>query len=89
TIDVICSTPLTIERLTGNRGGAITGWAFGDHKLPAENRFENISKAVNTPLPDIYQAGQWSFSPSGLPISILTGKLAADAACSERITDSD
>ncbi|HSN58192.1 MAG TPA: FAD-dependent oxidoreductase [Clostridiaceae bacterium] len=89
TIDVICSTPLTIERLTGNRGGAITGWAFADHKLPAENRFETISKAVNTPLPDIYQAGQWSFSPSGLPISILTGKLAADAACSERISDDD
>ena len=89
TIDVICSTPLTIERLTGNRGGAITGWAFADHKLPAENRFESISKAVNTPMPNIYQAGQWSFSPSGLPISILTGKLAADAACSERTTDSD
>jgi hypothetical protein len=31
-----------------------------------------------TPIPDTYQAGQWTFSPSGMPISILTSKLAAD-----------
>ena len=31
-----------------------------------------------TPIPNTYQAGAWTFSPSGLPISILTGKLAAD-----------
>jgi hypothetical protein len=28
----------------------------------------------------VYQAGQWTYSPSGVPISILTGKLAADKA---------
>jgi phytoene dehydrogenase-like protein len=78
--DIICSTPVTLERLTGNSGGAITGWAFSEH-LPSENRFENIEKAVFTPMPDVFQAGQWSYSPSGLPISVLTGKLAAKAAC--------
>jgi hypothetical protein len=31
-------------------------------------------------VPGILQAGQWTFSPSGLPTAILTGKLAADAA---------
>jgi phytoene dehydrogenase-like protein len=76
------STPLTIERLTGNLGGAITGWAFRDDasagKLPAVNQFRKIAKTIATPLPHIYQAGQWTFSPSGLPVSILTGKLAAD-----------
>ncbi|MEO1816804.1 MAG: NAD(P)/FAD-dependent oxidoreductase [Acetobacterium sp.] len=76
------STPLTIERLTGNLGGAITGWAFRDEasagKLPAVNQFRKIAKTIATPLPHIYQAGQWTFSPSGLPVSILTGKLAAD-----------
>lgn len=76
------STPLTIERLTGNLGGAITGWAFRDEasagKLPAVNQFRKIAKTIVTPLPHIYQAGQWTFSPSGLPVSILTGKLAAD-----------
>lgn len=83
--DVICSTPLTIERLTGNSEGAITGWAFANHKLsakiPAVNEFRKIAKSVITPIPHIHQAGQWSFSPSGLPVSILTGKLAADAVC--------
>lgn len=78
-----CSTPLTIERRTGNSGGAITGWAFRDDasaaKLPAVNHFRKIAKTIETPLPDIFQAGQWTFSPSGLPVSILTGKLAADA----------
>ncbi|MBC3889019.1 FAD-dependent oxidoreductase [Acetobacterium paludosum] len=78
-LDVSCSTPLTIERLTGNQAGAITGWAFTANKMPAENQFAKITRAVLTPLPDIFQAGQWTFSPSGLPVSIMTGKLAADA----------
>ncbi len=30
-------------------------------------------------MEDIYQAGQWTFSPSGLPVAILTGKVTADA----------
>jgi len=29
-------------------------------------------------IANISQAGQWVFSPSGLPISVLTGKMAAD-----------
>lgn len=72
------STPRTIAEATGNSGGAITGWAF-DSTMPAENRFPKIAKSVNTPFNDVYQCGQWSFSPAGLPISILTGKLAADS----------
>lgn len=76
----ICSTPLTYEKYTGNYGGAITGWAFSKNKMPSETRFKQIANSVQTPIEDIYQAGQWTFSPSGLPISILTGKLAADKA---------
>ena len=75
----LCATPLTIERETGNAQGAITGWAFTNTVMPAENRFKRIAGAIRTPLEDIYQCGQWTFSPSGLPVSILTGKLAADA----------
>ncbi len=74
----LCSTPLTIENLTGNTEGAITGWAFADNKLPSETRLKKITKSIFTPIPDIYQAGQWSFSPAGLPVCILTGKVAAD-----------
>jgi len=37
-----------------------------------------LFKYLLASIPDVYQAGQWSYSPSGLPIAILTGKLAAD-----------
>lgn len=76
--DALCSTPLTIKKQTANADGAITGWSFLT-QMPAEARFKKIANSINTPLPHVYQAGQWTFSPSGLPISVLTGKLAADA----------
>ena len=40
--------------------------------------FRKIAETIETPFPHIHQAGQWTFSPAGLPVSILTGKLAAD-----------
>jgi len=79
-IDLFSSTPLSLERITGNSDGAITGWAFTNDPLPAVNRLPAVARSIRTPFPDVYQAGQWTFSPSGLPISILTGKLAADRA---------
>ena len=79
-IDRSSSTPLTLARLTGNTDGAITGWAFTGGPIPAEHRMMAIARSVRTPLPGVFQAGQWTYSPSGLPISIITGKLAADAA---------
>ena len=72
------STPLTIEKRTANTHGAITGWAFTNDPMPAENRLTKIFSSTATPVPDIVQAGHWTYSPSGMPISILTGKLAAD-----------
>ena len=72
------SSPLTIEKLTGNTEGGITGWAFTNPYMPAVSSMLGISKSVETPLPSIFQAGQWTYSPAGLPISILTGKLASD-----------
>ncbi|NLO39056.1 MAG: NAD(P)/FAD-dependent oxidoreductase [Ruminiclostridium sp.] len=74
----VCATPLTLERETGNSQGAITGWSFSGTSMPSENRFKKIMRSIYTPIKDIVQCGQWSFSPSGLPVSILTGKLAAD-----------
>jgi phytoene dehydrogenase-like protein len=72
------STPLTLEAKTANTHGAITGWSFTNHPLPAESRLPKIFSATDTPIEGILQAGQWTYSPSGLPIAILTGKLAAD-----------
>ncbi len=72
------STPLTMQKLTGNHQGAITGWSFTNRPMPAENRLPKILNAIKTPIPAVYQAGQWTYSPSGLPVSLLTGKIAAD-----------
>ena len=72
------STPLTHFKKHGNLDGAITGWAFTNAEIPAETRLLKIANSVRTPIPDIIQAGQWAYSPSGIPVSIITGKLAAD-----------
>lgn len=74
------SSPLTIERLSGNHEGGITGWAFTNDVIPSVSKMTAVANSYYTPIPDILQAGQWTFSPSGLPISILTGKIAADKA---------
>ena len=79
----LVSSPLTVERFSGNADGAITGWAFAPGAVPAESRFTKIRQSVLTPAPDIIQAGMWTFSPAGLPVAIMTGKLAADLAHKE------
>jgi len=82
-LDAFTSTPLSLEKRTGNADGAITGWAFTNDPLPAVHHLPAITKSILTPIPDVSQAGQWTFSPAGLPVSILTGKLAADRVLRE------
>lgn len=77
------STPLTMAKIAGNTHGAITGWSFTNHPMPATSSLTKILSSTLTPVPGIVQAGQWTYSPSGLPISILTGKLAADRVLKE------
>jgi phytoene dehydrogenase-like protein len=77
------STPLTMARLAGNSEGAITGWSFTNHPIPAESRLPKIMNAITTPVPGVYQSGQWTYSPAGLPVSIITGKIAADRVIKE------
>ena len=79
----LSSTPVTMAKVAGNSEGAITGWAFMNHPIPAENSLPKILNAIKTPVPGVFQAGQWTYSPAGLPISILTGKLAADRVIKE------
>ena len=71
-------TPLSIEKRTGNFEGAITGWSFTNVVVPAESRLIRIANAVKTPFDDILQAGMWTYSPSGFPVALITGKLASD-----------
>lgn len=77
-LDGFVSTPITIEKRTGNSDGAVTGWAFTNHPVPAVSSMPMIAQSIKTPIPHVVQAGQWTSSPSGFPISILTGKMAAD-----------
>ena len=79
TLFSFASTPLSIEHRTGSKQGAITGWAFNNPSMPSENRFKTMGKSIKTPIQDVFQCGQWTFSPSGVPISVMTGKLAANA----------
>ncbi|MDX9851274.1 MAG: hypothetical protein RBT01_12245 [Anaerolineaceae bacterium] len=66
------STPLTIEKISGSSEGAIVGWSF-ETPVPVINKLEDIPKSVLTPISNIYQAGQWAYSPAGVPIAMLTG----------------
>ena len=70
-------SPLSIKNRTGSSEGAITGWSF-EKKIPVVHKMQFSDRSTLTPLPNIYQAGQWAFSPAGVPMCILTGKLAAD-----------
>ncbi len=66
------STPLTINKVSGSSEGAITGWSF-ETDIPVIDTLQDIPKSVLTPIPGIYQAGQWAYAPSGVPIAMLTG----------------
>jgi phytoene dehydrogenase-like protein len=77
-LDRFSSTPLTLARKTGSTDGAITGWAFTNPTIPVVNQLQKVYSSVLTEISHVFQAGQWTYSPSGLPIAILTGKLAVD-----------
>ena len=70
-------SPLSIEARVGSSEGAIVGWTF-EKPVPVVNKIQISDRSVYTPIPSIYQAGQWVYSPAGVPMSILTGRLAAD-----------
>lgn len=70
------SSPLTINKVSGSSDGAITGWSF-EETPPVINTLKDIPKSVQTAIPNIYQAGQWAYSPAGVPIAMLTGWYAS------------
>jgi phytoene dehydrogenase-like protein len=66
------TTPLTINNVVGSSGGAIVGWSF-ESKPPVFNKLKDMPKSAQTPIPNVYQAGQWAYAPAGVPIAMLTG----------------
>lgn len=71
------ATPITIANTVGSSEGAIVGWSF-ENPIPVSNSMLQINQAVKTPIPHVFQAGQWSYSPNGVPTAILTGRLSVD-----------
>lgn len=76
-------TPWSIKNRIGSSEGAITGWSF-ENPVPVINEMQKAGRSILTPIPSIFQAGQWTYSPAGVPMSILTGKLAADRVLKSR-----
>lgn len=70
-------SPLSIASWTASSEGAITGWSF-EEPVPVVNKIQYSARSVLTPVPGVFAAGQWAYSPAGVPMSILTGRLAAD-----------
>lgn len=83
----IVASPKTIFDRTYATQGSVTGWSFENKPFPAEFRFLSISRSVITPIDSIKQAGQFTFNPAGIPIAVLTGKLAADTVHKDLMKD--
>jgi uncharacterized protein with NAD-binding domain and iron-sulfur cluster len=45
--------------------------------VPVVHNLRKMPDSVKTPIPNVLQAGQWVYSPAGIPTAILTGWLAA------------
>lgn len=76
-------SPLSIQNRIASSEGAIVGWEF-QKEMPVINKIQIADRSVLTPLPSVFQAGQWAYSPAGVPMSILTGKLAANKVVKEK-----
>ena len=66
------SSPLTVNKISGSTGGAITGWSF-ETPIPVVYTLKDINQSALTPIPNVYKAGQFAYCPAGVPIAMLTG----------------
>jgi phytoene dehydrogenase-like protein len=72
------ASPHTLRRMFGVRDGAIVGWSL-ESPAPVPDRLTRIGASVRTPIPGVFVAGQWTYSPAGVPVAVLTGRIAAAA----------
>jgi phytoene dehydrogenase-like protein len=78
TLFVESATPVTLMKMFNTADGAITGWSL-EGKAPVPDNLVGVMAAVKTAIPSVFKCGQWSYSPAGVPIAILTGRIAANA----------
>ncbi len=70
------SSPLSITSAVGTSEGAVVGWSYLS-EVPVVHELRKMPSSVKTPIPNVYQAGQWAYTPAGIPTAILTGWHAA------------
>jgi phytoene dehydrogenase-like protein len=71
-------TPLSLERLTGNTGGAAFGWA----NIPEQSGSRR--QGPRTPFRGLYMAGHWTFPGGSVAGAATAGRLAAHLVLAER-----
>jgi phytoene dehydrogenase-like protein len=72
------ATPYTYQRYTLNSGGSITGWTYDRKMTFLKKGTAKMQTSMLTPVKGLLQAGHWTVYPGGAPVSILSGRLAAD-----------
>lgn len=65
------ATPLTYQRYTGNRDGAIMGFR------PSFRNIRNRIAHYSTPVKNLYVGGQWAELGGGLPVAVRAGMNSA------------
>lgn len=81
------ASPLNVEEYAGSSEGSIIGWSF-EEPVPVTSSLLKGASSVKTPIPNVLQAGKWAYSPSGVPMCILTGRLAANKALKRKKSSS-
>ena len=68
----VISTPLTIERMTGNHWGAAYGWA----QIPRQAGLYRLSRIA--PIAGLYLAGHWTSPGGGVAAAMASGEITAE-----------
>ena len=68
----VSASPLTIERMTGNRGGAAYGWA----QIPRQAGIYRLNRV--SPIDRLYLTGHWTAPGGGVAAAMASGQITAD-----------
>jgi prolycopene isomerase len=68
----VTSTPVTIERMTGNRWGAAYGWA----QIPRQAGIYRLNRV--SPIEGLYLAGHWTAPGGGVAAAMASGQITAN-----------
>jgi phytoene desaturase len=68
----VSASPVTIERMTGNRWGAAYGWA----QIPRQAGIYRLNRV--SPIDGLYLAGHWTAPGGGVAAAMASGQITAD-----------